>query len=101
MNSFRFDIKTLEVGGAEDEAGIKKAATMVHGMINNEIRSGIPASRIIVGGFSQGGALALYAALTYPEQLAGVIGLSCWVPLHKTFPAAHSCPANTSILVCC
>lgn len=74
---------------------------MVHGMINNEIRSGIPASRIIVGGFSQGGALALYAALTYPEQLAGVIGLSCWVPLHKSFPEAHSCPANTSILVCC
>ncbi|CAO1347983.1 unnamed protein product [Diamesa hyperborea] len=95
-----FDIKTLEVGGSEDEAGIKKAATMVHGMINNEIRSGIPASRIIVGGFSQGGALALYAALTYPEQLAGVIGLSCWLPLHKTFPEAHSCPANTSILLC-
>lgn len=52
-------------------------------MINNEIRAGIPADRIILGGFSQGGALALYSALTYPEKLGGVIGLSCWLPLHS------------------
>jgi lysophospholipase II len=90
-----FDIKSLEVGGSEDETGIKEAATAVHGMINNEIRSGIPANRIILGGFSQGGALALYSALTYPEKLAGVIGLSCWLPLHNTFPAAKVCPDST------
>ena len=83
-----FDIKSLEVGGSEDEAGIKEAATQIHGMINNEIRAGIPADRIILGGFSQGGALALYSAMTYPEKLAGVIGLSCWLPLHSTFPAS-------------
>lgn len=83
-----FDIKSLEVGGSEDEAGIKEAAKQIHGMINNEIRSGIPADRIILGGFSQGGALALYSAMTYPEKLAGVIGLSCWLPLHSTFPAS-------------
>lgn len=87
-----FDIRSLEVGGSEDEAGIKEAAHTVHGMINNEIRAGIPADRIILGGFSQGGALALYSALTYPEKLAGVIGLSCWLPLHSSFPAAKVCP---------
>lgn len=83
-----FDIKSLEVGGSEDEAGIKEAAHQVHGMINNEVRAGIPADRIILGGFSQGGALAVYSALTYPEKLAGVIGLSCWLPLHSSFPAS-------------
>jgi len=95
-----FDIRSLEVGGSEDEAGIKEAAKSVHGMINNEIRAGIPADRIILGGFSQGGALALYAALTYPEKLAGVIGLSCWLPLHGSFPAAKICPDTVPVLLC-
>ena len=94
-----FDIKTLDIGGAEDEEGIKRAAVGVHGMINSEIKSGIPASRIILGGFSQGGALALYSALTYPEPLAGVIGLSCWMPLHKQFPAARKCPESVPIFL--
>lgn len=95
-----FDIRSLEVGGSEDEAGIKEAAHQVHGMINNEIRAGIPADRIILGGFSQGGALAVYSALTYPEKLAGVIGLSCWLPLHNQFPAAKVCPDTTPVLLC-
>lgn len=95
-----FDIRSLEVGGSEDEAGIKKAATEVHGMINNEIKAGISADRIILGGFSQGGALALYAALTYPEKLGGVIGLSCWLPLHSSFPATKICPDSVPVLLC-
>lgn len=40
----------------------------------------------MLGGFSQGGALALYSTVTYPQKLAGVVGLSCWMPLFKTFP---------------
>jgi lysophospholipase II len=76
-----FNIFSLELSGPEDEEGIKEAAKSVHGMVNNEINAGIPAERIILGGFSQGGALALYSALTYPKRLGGVIGLSCWLPL--------------------
>lgn len=68
-------------------------------MINNEIKSGVPADRIILGGFSQGGALALYAALTFPEKLAGVLGLSCWLPLFQTFPASKVCPDSVPILL--
>lgn len=90
----------MEVGGSEDEEGIKTAASSVHGMINNEIKAGIPADRIILGGFSQGGALALYSALTYPEKLAGVIGLSCWLPLNSSFPAAKICPDTLPVLLC-
>jgi lysophospholipase-2 len=41
----------------------------------------------VIGGFSQGGALALYSALLFPKPLAGVIALSCWLPLHKQFPS--------------
>ena len=40
----------------------------------------------VLGGFSQGGALALYSAYTYPKPLAGIIGLSCWLCLHHLFP---------------
>lgn len=98
--SSRFDIRSLEVGGSEDEAGIKAATTLVHGMINNEIKAGIPANRIILGGFSQGGALALYSALTYPQKLGGVIGLSCWLPLHSSFPAVKTCPEDIPVLLC-
>lgn len=90
----------MEVGGSEDEAGIKAAASTVHGMINNEIKAGIPAERIILGGFSQGGALALYSALTFPEKLAGVISLSSWLPLHSSFPGVKTCPDTVPVLLC-
>lgn len=66
--------------------GIKNATKQVHNMIEDEIKAGIQADRIIIGGFSQGGALALYSALTFPQKLAGVVALSCWLPLRKSFP---------------
>lgn len=66
-------------------------------MIENEVRSGILPENILVGGFSQGGALALYSALIYPQKLAGVVCLSCWLPLHKSFPAAMKCPKDLTV----
>ena len=78
-----FDLKSLNPNGPEDEAGVKAAAAYVNSLIQAEIEAGIPSERIIIGGFSQGGALGLYTALTSPHRLAGVIGLSCWIPLHK------------------
>lgn len=77
--------------------GIKKAAKLVHGMIDQEIKEGIPAERIMLGGFSQGGALALYSALTFTQRLAGVVALSCWLPLHKTFPASMKSPNDIPV----
>lgn len=64
-----FDLKSLEISGEEDIEGIKKAATNVHAMIQSEIQSGIPSNRIVLGGFSQGGALALYAGLTFAGKI--------------------------------
>jgi len=84
---FRFDLRSLDSSGPEDEDGIRKAAEMVHSLIAEEVAVGIPTKRIVLGGFSQGGALAMFSALTFPEPLAGIIALSSWLPLHQKFPA--------------
>lgn len=60
---------------------------MVHSLIAEEVAAGIPTKRIVLGGFSQGGALAMFSALTFPEPLAGIIAMSSWLPLHNKFPA--------------
>lgn len=77
--------------------GIKQAAKNIHAMIDNEVKAGISPDKILVGGFSQGGALALYSALIYPHKLAGVVSLSCWLPLHKSFPSSMKCPNDLSV----
>lgn len=57
-------------------------------MINKEIAAGIPSNRIVLAGFSQGGALSLYTGLQYDKPLAGIVAMSCWLPLAKAkFPA--------------
>lgn len=60
-------------------------------------QAGIPSNRILLGGFSQGGALALHAALTYPQPLAGVMSLSCWLPRHAHFPDAVKAPLDLPV----
>lgn len=95
-----FDLYSLDINGKEDESGIKKASALVHKIIQDEIAAGIEAKRIVLGGFSQGGALALYSALTFPQQLAGVMALSCWLPLHASFPGAKRAPDTLPILQC-
>lgn len=99
MNSW-FDLRSLDISGPEDEAGIREATKLVHGLIQTEVQAGIPAKRIVLGGFSQGGALALFAGLTLSERLGGIVGFSCWLPLHKSFPAERSTPADTPVLQC-
>lgn len=95
-----FDLKGLSPDSAEDEAGIKKAAESIKAIIEHEAKNGIPPHRIILGGFSQGGALSLYTALTCQHQVAGVVALSCWLPLHRSFPSASGGPKNLPILQC-
>eukprot|EP00096_Caligus_rogercresseyi_P007144 TRINITY_DN2472_c0_g1_i1.p1 TRINITY_DN2472_c0_g1~~TRINITY_DN2472_c0_g1_i1.p1 ORF type:complete len:231 (-),score=68.40 TRINITY_DN2472_c0_g1_i1:2141-2833(-) len=80
-----FDLFSLKVEGPEDGPGIAAAKTRIESIIAKEIADGIPPERIVLGGFSQGGALALHAGLTGSYKLGGVIALSCWLPLHKEF----------------
>uniref|UniRef100_A0A8D0J7N0 palmitoyl-protein hydrolase n=1 Tax=Sus scrofa TaxID=9823 RepID=A0A8D0J7N0_PIG len=96
-----FDLMGLSPDAPEDEAGIKKAAENIKALIEHEIKNGIPANRIVLGGFSQGGALSLYTALTCPHPLAGIVALSCWLPLHRAFPqAANGSAKDLAILQC-
>lgn len=83
-----FDIYSLSAEVDEDEIGIKRASENIKAMIDQEVKNGIPSHRILLGGFSQGGALSLYTALTTHQKVAGVVGLSCWLPLRKSFPQA-------------
>ncbi|KAG0718382.1 Acyl-protein thioesterase 1 [Chionoecetes opilio] len=95
-----FDLKSLDVDGPEDGGGIKRARDNIHTMIEEEVRGGIPHERIMLGGFSQGGALALYSTFTHARTLAGVVGLSCWLPLREEFPQAAIGNTGIPILQC-
>uniref|UniRef100_A0A3Q3VK02 palmitoyl-protein hydrolase n=1 Tax=Mola mola TaxID=94237 RepID=A0A3Q3VK02_MOLML len=95
-----FDLMGIDPESPEDENGIKLAAENIKAIIEHEVKNGIPPHRIVLGGFSQGGALSLYTALTCQHQLAGVVALSCWLPLHKSFPSALSGHKNVPILQC-
>ncbi|SMR42011.1 unnamed protein product [Zymoseptoria tritici ST99CH_1A5] len=67
----------------EDEAGILRSQKYFHQLIDEEIKSGIPSERIVLGGFSQGGALGLLAGVTAPQKLGGIFGLSCYLVLQS------------------
>jgi len=95
-----FDLKSLDPSGEEDEAGIKKAADVVRKLIQDEVNAGISSERIILGGFSMGGALALYTGLSAGPQLGGIIGLSCWLPMHKSFPYGGANLQRPPLLQC-
>ncbi|SCO78480.1 probable Acyl-protein thioesterase 1 [Fusarium oxysporum] len=70
----------------EDAEGIKLSQKYFHELIQEEIDSGIPADRIVLGGFSQGGAMSLLSGLTFKATLAGIIALSGWLVLFQSFP---------------
>jgi phospholipase/carboxylesterase len=71
-----YDIIEISTTKGQDEAGIRHSAGKIRDLIDFEIKRGIPASKIILAGFSQGGAMALYVGLRYPQKLAGIMVLS-------------------------
>ncbi|KAK3654702.1 hypothetical protein LTR56_003975 [Elasticomyces elasticus] len=66
---------------SEDEAGVLRSQKVFHTLIQDEIKAGIPTERIVLGGFSQGGAMSLMAGITNPTKLGGIFGLSCYLLL--------------------
>jgi len=75
-----YDISALDGSPPRDSAGFEASVRGVRHLIDREIESGFAPERVFVAGFSQGGSIALHAGLTYPKRLAGVIGLSTWLP---------------------
>ena len=76
-----YDIYSLESTTREDERGIKAVAPAIEALIRREGERGVACERIVLAGFSQGGAMALHVGLRYREQLAGIIGLSTYLPV--------------------
>ncbi len=84
----------------EDEAGIKASQRYIELLIQAEISRGISSERIVLAGFSQGGAIALHTALRFPLRLGGVMALSTYLPLHARLPVeAHDANQNTPIFM--
>lgn len=81
-----YDIKQLDARGG-DEAGIRESAKHVRALIDREQERGVPASKIVLAGFSQGGAVAVHTGLRAEERLAGIMVLSAYLPLADTLPA--------------
>jgi len=94
-----YDIVAIERGAREDEAGIRDSAAAVEALIRREGERGIPAERIVLAGFSQGGAVALHAGLRYPERLAGIMALSTYLPLRAATLEFHTANRETPIFM--
>ncbi len=91
-----YDIYSLSDLNHEDEPGIKQTQESIHELIQHEMTNGIDSNRILLAGFSQGGAMALYAGLRYEKPLNGILALSAYLPLPQQFQKEVS-PANQNI----
>ena len=85
-----YDILGFDRGIPQDTDGIRASAAEVAELIHRENQRGIATNRIVLGGFSQGGAISLYAGPRYPEKLAGIMGLSCYMLLEDLLPAERT-----------
>ena len=74
-----YDIRGEDLRRDQDERGIRESAEQVRALIARENERGVPFGKIVLAGFSQGGAIALHVGLRYPEKLAGIMALSCYL----------------------
>jgi phospholipase/carboxylesterase len=90
-----YDIRALAGVRREDEAGVRQSARQIEALVARE-GAGVVPKRLVLAGFSQGGAMALHVGLRHPERLAGVLALSCFLPLASTL-AAEAGAANRDV----
>lgn len=88
-----YDIKSMDLHSRADMAGVLESEQAIHTLIEEQIAAGIAAKNIVLAGFSQGGVVSLFTGLRYPETLAGIIALSCYLPSADTLPEDLA-PAN-------
>jgi len=96
-----YDIKSLDASGRDDEEGIRESAQRILAYITRERIHGVAPERIVLAGFSQGGAMALYTGLRHDEPLGGILALSTYLPLRAQL-SAEGTVANrrVPILMC-
>jgi len=93
-----YDIAAFDLNAKQDEAGMRASVAAVETLIAREHSRGVPSERILLAGFSQGGAIALSAGLRHAQKLAGIVALSTYLPLHTTLAAErHASNAATPI----
>ena len=95
-----YDIKSMQINQQEDQQGISHSQQEVLSLIEHENKRGIPSEKIILAGFSQGGAIALQTGLRYDKPLAGIMGLSTYLPLSHTLEKEiHPANMKTPVLL--
>jgi phospholipase/carboxylesterase len=96
-----YDITGFGPNRTEDDAGIRESDGVVRKYIEQQIAQGIAARRIVLAGFSQGGAIAFQTGLRYPERLAGIMALSTYLPLRGSVASeASAANRDVPILMC-
>jgi phospholipase/carboxylesterase len=91
-----YDIAAFDLAARQDEIGIRASVNEIETLIAREQTRGVPSERILLAGFSQGGAIALAAGLRHAEKLAGIIALSTYLPMHGAL-AGEVHPANANV----
>jgi len=98
-----YDITNFnDIQANQDETGILRSQSYFHSLIKSEVDSGIPSNRIVIGGFSQGGAMSIFSGITAPQKLGGIFGLSCYLVLHnklKEFVGHENVNKDTKIFM--
>lgn len=95
-----YDILGADLVRREDEAGLRASIGAVHALLDREVARGVPAGRIVLAGFSQGCAITLGAGLRYPHRLAGLAGLSGYLPLaDRTEAESHDANRATPVFL--
>jgi phospholipase/carboxylesterase len=96
-----YDIQDLTPGGRDDGPGLEATRARIEAYIARERVAGIASQRILLAGFSQGGAVALHVGLRHDEPLAGILALSCYLPLRDRIATeVHAANRSTPILMC-
>jgi phospholipase/carboxylesterase len=91
-----YDITEVDLTRRHDEAGMRRSAARIGDLIARERQRGMPGERLVLAGFSQGGAVALFAGLRHPERLAGIVALSTYLVGEASLDAERS-TANQSV----
>lgn len=93
-----YDITGFDLTSRQDEAGIRESIAATEALIAREHERGVPSERIVLVGFSQGGAVVLSAGLRHAQALAGIVALSTYLPISATLAAErHAANAATPI----
>jgi phospholipase/carboxylesterase len=91
-----YDIVDFDRQATQDENGIRASAAAIDALIRREMERGIASDRIVLAGFSQGGAMAIFTGTRAPHKLAGIIGLSCYMLSGSTLAAERTAVNQTT-----